>query len=307
MADYLVEKHFLTVFKIFGLGPFTQDKSGLYKVSKKSTIYFSIILIYIFLLQNCTFYEYAKGIQDFDIVFLQIFQFVDYFGFSLSCFFSAIILFRRRHEFCDILNKINKLNQGLKNFDGTLLTSKSFFCIPLFVLLLFVNLLRTLHVIFSRPEQSIVFLIILFAFSTLSQIMLMDLFFAFLVLNIRSLFKNLNIIAAKVLNNKKIENKKLGSSENIFINQIIFIKKYHKEINVTANHINEEYSAINVMSFAYTSTVLIYSPFVSRHWDETERILSAIFWISFFLLKMLLVIYLCTEATTEVVLKIVCS
>ena len=34
MADYLVEKPFLTILKIFGLGPYTQTESNFYRVSK---------------------------------------------------------------------------------------------------------------------------------------------------------------------------------------------------------------------------------------------------------------------------------
>lgn len=302
MVDYLVEKPFLTILKIFGLGPYTQTESNFYRVSKNLSIYFVIVIIYNVLLQNTTFYEYISDKQDFQTIFLQAFQFIDYFGFSLSCCFSAIILFRKRFIFCEALNKIIKLNHELKNFDGTLQTSKSFFCMSQFGLLLLVNIIRSLYLIIHN-KRLLAYLILLFAFSTLCQILLMDLFFTFLILNIKNLFRNLNIITEKILKERKIEKMKLGSGVNILADQIIFIKKLHKEIYFTVSNINEECSDINVMSMAYSATVLIYSPFVSRHWDGVERILSSVFWIAFFLMKMLLVLYVCTETTKEVNFK----
>lgn len=286
MADYLVEKHFLTILKIFGLGPYTQDERGLYKVSKQLVIYFIIVLIYYFILQSCIFYKIPFKVQNFDMIFLLIFRFIDYFGFSLSCFFSAIIVFRKIHEFCLILNKIIRLNQELKNFDNALVINRSFYCAIQFGLFLLVNFFRFLSNIIDRSDSTR-FLIIIISFSTYSHILLIDLFFTFLILNIRSLFRNINIITEKILKSKDVKNDKFVSPDNVLVNQIRFLKNFHMKINFAVNKINEEYSSINLMSVAFSSVILIYTPFRPRNWNDYKQALYSILYTSFYLIKIL--------------------
>lgn len=292
-TNMISQDFFISLLKLFGLTPLVKNSSGHFHVSRTLQNYSMCLTVLVGFLQF-----YAIKIYDQFTYYEYFFRIVSFFclsGIMFSAFFCILTFYVTRHRFKDILNELTDIRQSIMGMSKESPANRYYL---IHVITFFISVANSsiylLLKCYTSNHKFCISMNTLVCTFVATYIVLTDLCFSFLVINVQHLLK--------ILNNVFIKNYYLENTEcKTYI--IRLINCFHQRISNSSKNINDHFSLTNLINMTYSTILMISGPFFYLIITPItySGIYTSFFWAFYIIIKVVNVLWACSVAENEVI------